>query len=609
MDLKQKALWFTGGLATAVALSFALGVLAWTGPATSPPSGNASAPLNTGSTNQIKSGNITTAGLSATGAIVSGGTVWSPQYCFNGGTNCITSWPTGNAGTITGTGSAVVNSVVKFTGASSIGNSLIYDNGTNVGIGTASPTSKLTIAGGGVDGAYGLIPSYAVWSQFGTGAGGAAIYNDNGGYKTLMIVGNNSAGGVRNVGIWDNLNVNGAITSNGVLVCLANGTNCPAAAATPNLQAVTNAGNTTSQAITTGGLTVNGTTIQGTAGRNEFTDSENGGLHLRVGVVWGTSGIYAESGNTTIGAASGNVYIGNPGAGGDQTLHAAALDTSQGAIFAGNGDIYMLWAGGQYLSTYLSNLNAHYSPNQNVDYNSNPTFGTVHATNGLDVSNAGGAYTYITMHDDESPNGVKYIHANSNDIGFLSGQGGWIFNVDNSGNGWFGGNISSSNVNQDVRSGSSPNFWNPYIGYMGTNLGNWVNQSVTTGSTPTFSQLCIGNCSWTHIYESYGLHLGQPDAQHPVTVDGDLHIGGTAYEGGQPVCEQNGVNCPSSTVGAAFGGMYSWDNIHGCNQYGSVGNPFNGNSCGCPGYASRDWVAGNPQGQAGDILTIHYCTN
>jgi hypothetical protein len=40
------------------------------------------------------------------------------------------------------------NYVSKFTGNNSLGNSLLYDNGTNVGIGTTSPTEKLTIANG-----------------------------------------------------------------------------------------------------------------------------------------------------------------------------------------------------------------------------------------------------------------------------------------------------------------------------------------------------------------------------------------------------------------------------------------------------------------------------
>jgi len=44
---------------------------------------------------------------------------------------------------ITGTGTT--NYLPKFTGASALGNSLVYDNGTSVGIGTASPSDKLEV--------------------------------------------------------------------------------------------------------------------------------------------------------------------------------------------------------------------------------------------------------------------------------------------------------------------------------------------------------------------------------------------------------------------------------------------------------------------------------
>ena len=53
-----------------------------------------------------------------------------------------TSIPTDN---ITGTGT--INQVAKFTGANAIGDSIITDNGTNVGIGTSSPLAKLQVAG------------------------------------------------------------------------------------------------------------------------------------------------------------------------------------------------------------------------------------------------------------------------------------------------------------------------------------------------------------------------------------------------------------------------------------------------------------------------------
>jgi len=44
-------------------------------------------------------------------------------------------------------GSGTTNYVPKFTGSSAIGNSLIFDNGTNVGIGTTSPNEKLSVIG------------------------------------------------------------------------------------------------------------------------------------------------------------------------------------------------------------------------------------------------------------------------------------------------------------------------------------------------------------------------------------------------------------------------------------------------------------------------------
>jgi hypothetical protein len=122
--------------------------------------------------------------------------------------------------------------------------------------------------------------------------------------------------------------------------------------------------------------------LQGTAGRNEFRDSENPNVQLRVGVAWGASGIYAENGNATVGASTGNVYIGSPGGGGDQTLHAAALITPQGAQYQNNGDIYMPWLGRWMSSTV----------NQDVRNGASPTFGETYTNGWFRLNGNGGIY-------------------------------------------------------------------------------------------------------------------------------------------------------------------------------------------------------------------------
>lgn len=75
--------------------------------------------------------------------IKSGGT--SSQFLKADGSVDSTTYQTALTNPVTGTGTT--NYIPKFTGASAIGNSLIFDNGTNVGIGTASPAEKLDVSG------------------------------------------------------------------------------------------------------------------------------------------------------------------------------------------------------------------------------------------------------------------------------------------------------------------------------------------------------------------------------------------------------------------------------------------------------------------------------
>jgi hypothetical protein len=64
-----------------------------------------------------------------------------------GGTFSVTGITAGSGSGGTGTVSGTVNYVAKFTGSTGVGNSIIYDTGADVGIGTNSPGEKLDVNG------------------------------------------------------------------------------------------------------------------------------------------------------------------------------------------------------------------------------------------------------------------------------------------------------------------------------------------------------------------------------------------------------------------------------------------------------------------------------
>jgi hypothetical protein len=70
------------------------------------------------------------------------------ELCLNNGADCRSVWPTGGSGTITGGGTA--NYVPLYTSGSGIGNSVMYQNGTNIGIGTTGAGAKLQVEGGAI---------------------------------------------------------------------------------------------------------------------------------------------------------------------------------------------------------------------------------------------------------------------------------------------------------------------------------------------------------------------------------------------------------------------------------------------------------------------------
>ncbi|MFA5997258.1 MAG: hypothetical protein WC791_02090, partial [Candidatus Paceibacterota bacterium] len=124
----------------------AVSAYAWTAPTQNPPAGNIDTPINTGTTDQSKLGGITSGGNI---------TAWSfiaPYFRLATTTTAgyvLTSDAIGNASWEAATGGSLPagtdGQTLRHNGTDWIANSGIFNNGTNVGIGTTTPAFKLDI--------------------------------------------------------------------------------------------------------------------------------------------------------------------------------------------------------------------------------------------------------------------------------------------------------------------------------------------------------------------------------------------------------------------------------------------------------------------------------
>ena len=133
---------------------------------------NAGSSLTTGSTYPITSSwannaisssyaNVAATATSATSATSANtaNSATSASYALTASFALNASGGGGGSGTVTGS----VNYIAKFTSGSSVGNSVIYESGSNIGIGTTSPNSKLNINSSGS-----LVSGSVVFSVEGT---------------------------------------------------------------------------------------------------------------------------------------------------------------------------------------------------------------------------------------------------------------------------------------------------------------------------------------------------------------------------------------------------------------------------------------------------------
>jgi len=169
-------------------------VQAWTGPTAAPPSSNVSAPLNVGTTDQVKNAGLGINSLAVFGnAILSGVSRYLNFGTIAGSTGY---GLRDNAGTLqfkNSGGSWAAFATTTSSGSSqwTTSGSSIYYNGGNVGIGTASPNAKLSITN---NVATGFLDNYSEYQQI-LYNGASALASYGFGIKGNYMVFNSGAGG------------------------------------------------------------------------------------------------------------------------------------------------------------------------------------------------------------------------------------------------------------------------------------------------------------------------------------------------------------------------------------------------------------------------------